>query len=94
MNTTAGKAKALTQALTEYSQEKTAGLTASDFPTWAASNAAAYNLAVRNYQGAAGQAKQAAAAMNGNLAPQYNRDQDVIDGALYSQVPLTGYAGS
>ena len=87
---TEGQEKALTKALAEYQQVKTAGLTTSDFPTWAASNAAAYNNAVSIYQGMAAVANRAAADMNGDLAPQYNQDQSLVNSALYSLVPVEG----
>jgi hypothetical protein len=90
-NAQAGVNKALTSALSDWQNQKAAGLTTSDFPSWASSNAALYNNAVIVYQGVAGAFKNRVADMNGELAPQYNQDTDRINSALYSQTPISGY---
>lgn len=90
-NAEAGVSKALTSALADWKQQKEAGITESNFPVWASSNAAAYNNAVITYQGVAGTLKQRVADLNGELAPQYNRDLDKINNALYQQTLIPGY---
>lgn len=85
-----GVSTALENARQEWEQRTKAGLTTSDFATWAASGAASYNRAEKAYQSAAAQANKAAQEMNGQLAAQFNMDSNLIDQALYSQVPIPG----